>query len=203
MQSTKTTILPSAYLGSIEYFAYLVQKKCIIEYHDYFIKQSLRTRCEIYGPNGKQSLIVPKTRKGSSNSIIKDITISYDHSWQKEHWNSITSNYRSSPYFEYFEDEFETHFSFKHKYLIDLNSSLTQKVLDFLQCDQPLKFSTSYISNSEAIELRKYNFNQAETPRYEQVFEDKHEFIPKLSILDLLFNEGNNALEYLKQLKIK
>lgn len=203
MQSTKTTILPSAYLGSIEYFAYLVQNNCIIECHDYFIKQSLRTRCEIYGPNGKQSLIVPKTRKGSSSSIIKDITINYDHSWQKEHWNSITSYYRSSPYFEYFEDEFENHFFVKHNFLIDLNSSLTQMMLDFLQCDQALNFSTSYIKNSEAIDLRKYNFNQIETPRYEQVFENKHKFIPKLSILDLLFNEGNFALEYLKQLKIK
>ena len=90
MQSTRATLLPCPYFGSIEYFSNLLSSNCIIEVNDYFVKQSLRTRCVIYGANGPLTLTVPKFRKNSSKTLFKDIKINYDHHWQKEHWQSIT-----------------------------------------------------------------------------------------------------------------
>ena len=81
--------------------------------HEHFVKQSIRNRCEIYGANGKLRLTIPKERKGSSKTIIKEIKISYKEDWQKLHWNAIKSAYNSSPFFEYYQDELEPFFKKK------------------------------------------------------------------------------------------
>ena len=91
MQSIKPTLLPCPYFGSIEYFSYLISNEYLIEVNDYFVKQSIRTRCKIYGANGPLTLTVPKVRKNSSKTLFKDIKINHDHKWQKEHWESLTS----------------------------------------------------------------------------------------------------------------
>ena len=59
--------------------------------HEHFVKQSIRNRCDIYGANGKLQLTIPKQRKGSDKTIIKEIQISYKQDWQKEHWNAIVN----------------------------------------------------------------------------------------------------------------
>ena len=117
MQSIKPTLLPCPYFGSTEYFSYLISNEYFIEVYDFFVKQSLRTRCKIYGANGILTLKVPKIRKNSSKTLFKDIKINYDYNWQKEHWESLISAYRSSPFFEYFEDELHSLFQKKHTFL--------------------------------------------------------------------------------------
>ena len=198
MQSIKTTLLPCAYFGSIEYFSHLISNKYLIEVNDHFIKQSLRTRCKIYGANGPLTLTVPKVRKKSSKTLFKDIKINYDHDWQKEHWESLKSSYRSSPFFEYYEDELQTLFQKKYIFLIDLNIEMMTFVCSKIGISTAFNLSESYIDNSDYVDKRMYNFDYIEPPRYMQVFENKFGFISNLSILDLLFNEGNNSKAYLE-----
>ena len=87
MESNNQFLLPSSYLAPIGYYAFLIQKpNCEIEQYEHFVKQSIRNRCDIFGANGKLTLSIPKLRKSSSKTIIKDIKIAYHHPWQKEHW---------------------------------------------------------------------------------------------------------------------
>ncbi len=189
-------------MAPIEYYAYLHQFDCIIEINDFFVKQTLRNRCDIYGANGRLNLTVPKSRKSSSKTILKDIKISYDHKWQKEHWQSLMSSYRSSPFFEYFEDELEALFHKKYTNLVDLNLEMMTFISSKIGISTEFKFTTKYSQETEHNDLRNYKFNTANFPRYIQVFENKHGFISNLSILDLLFNEGNNSKYYLESLKL-
>lgn len=198
MQSIKPTLLPCPYFGSIEYFSYLISNEYLIEVNDYFVKQSLRTRCKIYGANGILTLKVPKIRKNSSKTLFKDIKINYDYNWQKEHWESLISAYRSSPFFEYFEDDLRSLFQKKHTFLKDLNLEMMTFVCSKIGISTAFNLSESYIDNSDYVDKRMYNFDYIEPPRYMQVFENKFGFISNLSILDLLFNEGNNSKTYLE-----
>ena len=92
-------LLPLAYLGPIYYYAILKQKKCLLEKNEFFIKQSIRNRCEIYNANGRLKLSIPKKRNNSSKTLVNKIKISYTQNWKKIHWSSIVSSYNSSPYF--------------------------------------------------------------------------------------------------------
>ena len=198
MQSIKPTLIPCPYFGSIEYFYNLISNEYLIEVNDYFVKQSLRTRCKIYGANGILTLTVPKSRKNSSKTLFKDIKINYDHQWQKEHWESLTSAYRSSPFFEYYEDELQSLFQKKHTFLKDLNLEMMTFVCSKIGISTEFNLTKTYINNLDYVDKRMYNFDQIEPPRYIQVFENKFGFISNLSILDLLFNEGNNSKFYLE-----
>tara|TARA_B100000963_G_scaffold13893_2_gene10714 strand:- start:4247 stop:4855 length:609 start_codon:yes stop_codon:yes gene_type:complete len=202
MQSIKPTLLPCPYFGSIEFFCNLISNECVIEVNDYFVKQSLRTRCNIYGANGLLTLTVPKSRKNSSKTLFKDIKINYDHQWQKEHWESLTSAYRSSPFFEYYEHELQSLFQKKYTFLKDLNLEMMTFVCSKIGISTEFNLSESYINNLDYVDKRMYNFDKIELPRYIQVFENKFGFISNLSILDLLFNEGNNSKYYLETINL-
>ena len=202
MPSTKQYLLPCSYMAPIEYYAYLHQFDFTIELHDYYIKQTIRNRCSIYGANGKLHLTVPKTRKSSSKTTLKDIKINYDHKWQKEHWQSLMSSYRSSPFFEYYEDEMKSVLYKKYTNLVDLNMEMLSFISTKIGISTDFKFTKTYSKYTEQNDLRNHKFNTTEFPRYIQVFENKHGFISNLSILDLLFNEGNNSKHYLESLKL-
>ena len=127
-------LLSTAYLAPIEYYAILLKyPNCSIEYYENFIKQSIRNRCEIYGANGKLQLTIPKQRKKSNKTIVKEIQISYKQNWQKEHWNAIVSSYNSSPYFEYYKDEFLPCFKQEEMLLINFNCKLQTIILRLLK----------------------------------------------------------------------
>ena len=82
MELNNSFLLPTSYLAPIGYYAILLQNKnCEIEQYEHFVKQSIRNRCDIYGANGKLQLTIPKQRKGSSKTIIKEIKISYKQNW--------------------------------------------------------------------------------------------------------------------------
>jgi hypothetical protein len=143
------------------------------------------------------TLTVPKIRKNSSKTIFKDIKINYDHHWQKEHWQSITSAYRSSPFFEYYEDEFQSLFDKKHTFLMDLNLEMMRFICSKIGLPTDFQISEKYMDNTLIDDKRMDTFDELNMPRYMQVFEGKFGFISNLSILDLLFNEGNNSKIYL------
>jgi len=196
-------LLPTAYLAPVKYYAILLQaKNCSIEHHEHFIKQSIRNRCEIYGANGELRLTIPKERKGSSKTIISEIKISYKDDWQKLHWNAIKSAYNSSPFFEYYSNELEVFYQEKESNLIIFNNKLQEVILDLLQEENNSTPTVEYLHSGNFTDLRNYDFTLEDPEKYNQVFMEKHGFIPNLSILDLLFNLGPESLDYLHNLDI-
>lgn len=193
-----TNIIPTAYFGPIKYQAIIAKQNCLVEHNEFFIKQSLRTRCLINGANGIITLKVPRIRKNSSKTIIKDIRINYDHPWQKEHWKSIKSAYQSSPFFEYYCDDLIYFFERKYSFLIDLNEEIQHKLTEIIDLENDLNYTkefTPYFIN----DWRKYDFSKSKNAiKYEQVFSHSNGFVPNLSILDLLFNVGPETYQFLK-----
>ena len=194
-------LLPTAYLAPISYYAILLQQTdCSIEHHEYFVKQSIRNRCEIYGANKKLRLTIPKQRQESSKTIITKIKISYKDRWQKAHWNAILSAYNSSPFFEYYKDELKPFFEEKEIYLINFNNKLQKVILKLLQVEVNYTHSIKYKHTGDFTDLRNHKFNSSKLERYDQVFMEKNGFIPNLSILDLLFNLGPASIDYLNNM---
>lgn len=202
-----TAILPSTYLGPIQYYHKLITyPQCIIEHHENFIKQTYRSRCDVYSPNGTLTLSIPLIKR-NKRQAVKDARISYEYNWQTLHWRSLESCYRRSPFFEYFEDDLKIYFEDKKfDFLIDLNEALQQEILKLLKLKPNYSFSSEYGSDyPEADDFRtiispkeSLDSDKLFTIKpYNQVFEQRHGFIPNLSILDLLFNEGSRALNHI------
>ncbi|MEZ4978432.1 MAG: WbqC family protein [Chitinophagales bacterium] len=202
----KKLLIELPYLGNLAFYNQLTKYDTVIfEKQEFFQKSSYRNRCEISGPNGKLVLSVPIVGGKDKKQYYSQTKISYDHHWQKDHWNSLCSSYRRSPYFEYYEDKFEKIFDKDYETLFSLNLELFLLIKDLLKLDLAVEFSESY--QKEAAEdiddYRSHFLPKREFPiaiQYLQVFEDRTGFIPNLSIVDLLFNEGPNSLHLLKQL---
>ena len=194
-------LLPTSYFPSIEYYAFLSKyKKCKIEKHENFIKQSIRNRCYIYGANGVLRLTIPK--KKSNKKKIKDIEICYKSNWQKEHWNAIKSSYNSSPYFFHYKEKIKSILHEKEHSLFNLNNKITCEILNILTNKSKIQETKKYEKEGDFIDLRNYKFNKEIHKPYEQVFTEKHGFITNLSILDLLFNLGPRSIIYLNNISI-
>ena len=199
----ETILLPSSYFAPISYYASVLKSETIfIEQFEHFPKQTFRNRCSIYSPNGIQQLTVPLHER-KDKTLTKDIRISYEINWQTLHWRSLESAYRSSPYFEFFEDDFRPYFEKKFNFLIDFNMEIMQEVLALMKIKKEFLFTSSYQKEFAGADLRdslnKKNVSVIALPRYQQVFEDRKGFISNLSIADLLFNQGNDARDYLKK----
>ena len=204
MESNNSFLLPTSYLAPIGYYAILLQNKnCEIEQYEHFVKQSIRNRCDIYGANGKLTLSIPKQRKASSKTILKDIKIAYHHPWQKEHWKSIVSAYRSSAYFEFYEDLFAPLYQIKVIYLSDFNLKLQEVIFKCLQIKDTSILTQSYQKQSISNDYRNATFQIKNQTKYHQVFENNCGFIANLSIIDLLFNLGPESADYLENLDIR
>jgi hypothetical protein len=189
------TIFPICYLPPISYIQKLLQsEKIIIDQFEHFSKQNFRNRCYIYGPNGKQLLVIPVVHKNLFRTSIKDVRISYDSPWNKIHWKSICAAYRNSPFFEFYEDDLEKHFLNPGEYLFEFNYQLLLLVLRFFKIRKEISFTQSYQKEYSGEEdLRNFfhpGKDQLNIQSYTQVFSDKHGFINDLSCIDLLFNTG-------------
>ncbi|MCK5775379.1 MAG: WbqC family protein [Bacteroidales bacterium] len=206
----KTKLLSSTYFGPIDYFANIFQGEEIkIETEENYQKQSYRNRCSIYGANGKLDLNVPVTHNKTVGKRLKtkDALIANEFDWQKLHWKSIESAYRTSPYFEFYEDDLRPLFEKKHKFLLDLNFEVLETLQDLLQEEWNISKTKEYEMSPEGVlDLRKEFSPKVETkiiiPEYTQVFSDKYGFISNLSIFDLIFMEGTNAEAYLRGMKL-
>ena len=191
------------YFPVISHFKLMVNsKKIIFELNDNFKKQTYRNRTYIYGANGLLLLSIPVIHSQKNRKKFKDVKIAYDHDWLSQHWKSFQTSYRSSPFFEYYEDKLVDLYKKKEKYLYDFNLRSIDVLFDMLQINIDYDFTESYNENySEALDFRN-NYNKLNSDfgvkQYTQVFESKHGYIENLSALDLIFNEGPNAINFLK-----
>ena len=192
------------YLPNISNFFLLVNsKKVIFEINYNFLKQTYRNRTYIYGANGKLLLSIPVIHSQKNRKKFKDVKISYDQDWPSQHWKSLEISYRSSPFFEFFEDKLLCLYNKKEKYLIDFNIKSINILFEMLQIDLEYDFTNSYEENYSnmsdyRINSENFNSNEIKINKYTQVFESKHGFINNLSVLDLIFNEGPNAINFIK-----
>ena len=185
-----TAVFPSAYFPSIGYLkAYFSYEDRSVEINESFPKQTYRNRCDIATSMGKLRLSIPLKKPEGSKTKTKDVLLDGSAAWQKEHWRSIKTAYASAPYFEQYDKEVHQLIHTESKYLIELNSG----ILEFIHgvVDLPFeKQETASYNTDDIIDLRHETFDSIETPAYLQVFSEENGFIPNLSMLDLLFNEG-------------
>lgn len=200
----KGAVFPLFYLSPIEYFSRLSEHKgkVIIDNAEHFQKQSYRNRASIHSPNGRLDLIVPLIRGSKSHTKVKDVKISYDFHWQRLHWMSLQTSYRSSAYFEYYEDEIAVFYEKKWDFLFDYNEELMRLMLKFLK----LTIKYSYTDDFEKTYPDLSDYRDSIHPKrssaikfkpYFQVFEERNGFLPNLSIVDLIFNQGPQSIKYL------
>lgn len=193
--------IPTYFSPISQYAAISKADNVVFEMHDNYQKQSYRNRCYIYNGNGKQLLSVPvKHLKKDGRKKTKDTLIENDFPWQDQHFKSIQTAYRVSPYFEFFEDDIAPIFEKKYKFLHDLNIDTFLFIADALQLNSA--FTTTEKFELEALpEDFRHLAERKKQPEkvtdvYVQMFDDKHGFISNLSILDLLFMEGPNSTSF-------
>ena len=202
----KKILLDCQYLAPVSYFALCMHaSEVYIESHEYFVKSSNRNRCFIAGPNGLQLLSVPIHHGKSHKQLFKEVQVSKEIAWQKNHWQSLCSSYRRSPYFEFYEDELAPFFEKEVSSLFNFNIELFQKICSLLKITIDIKFTENFQANYT--DLLDYRFlyremkYEPDMPEYSQVFGDRHDFLEDISILDLLFNLGPETKTYLMDLE--
>lgn len=201
----KNVLLPVFYMPPVSWFSVFLdaENDVVFEQFENFPKQTYRNRANIYGANGKLSLIIPINHNGKRE--MKDIEISYREDWRGLHWKSIKTAYQSSPYFEYYEDKFRKIFDLKEKYLLDFNLKGIEVIQQILKTEKAHSLNEEYIKNPEAVDYReKFSAklpSAFEMESYYQTFSDKLGFLEDLSVLDLICNKGPESLVYIKNIK--
>lgn len=201
-----TPLFTTAYFPPVHYMARLAQYPTVfVEQHDHYTKQTYRNRCNILAANGIIALTVPVAKGRRPKVPTKDIRVDYATNWQANHFRSIMSAYQSSPFYEYYIDDFMPVFEKRFDYLIELNQFILETLIDAFGLDTNIKLTQLY-QDSNPLDFREkihpkrdYSvtdpaFNSA---AYWQVFWDRFEFTPNMSALDLLFNKGPESEELL------
>lgn len=203
MQSLAT--FPLFYLPQVSYFTALKEQNYTVqlEKHEHFPKQTNRNRASIASPDGILDLTIPVIKGSKMHTPFKDVKISYDLKWQRLHWLSLQTCYRSSAYFEFYEDGLAPFYQKKFDYLFDYNLELMEWLFKQLKVNPILSFTQEYEKEiPQELDFRNQFSNKksapvTETKSYFQVFSDRNEFIPNLSSVDLLFNQGPQTKLYL------
>jgi len=190
------------YLGSLEYYALLLQHdEILLEVNDTFPKQTYRNRAYVLGSNKIQTLILPM--KYSNGDPTKSVKVDNSQRWVKDHWGACYSAYGKAPFFEYYVEDFKSLWNQQFENLIDLNLAFLKLTFKVLQIDTPVRSSDRYHVNHPTdyrnIIIPKKSFTNRRIYHpysYRQLFGDT--FVPNLSILDLIFCEGPNAVQILR-----
>jgi len=202
--------LPLAYLGPVAWYSkYLLHPVLFIECHDHYNKQSYRNRCLIYSANGPLSMSIPVLTGSSHKILVKDIRIDNSRAWRRLHMKGIESAYRSAPFYEFYVDSLLPHYHKKYNFLLDFNIELHSVLLQQLNIKATITLTDNYVIDTgrQAADYRELlhpKKNVAEDPffftvPYRQVFMEKFGFITNLSVIDLLFNMGPEAVEVLQK----
>ena len=205
-------LLSTAYLGNIHYYSKLLSgRPAVIDTGEHYRKQSFRNRCEILGANGVITLTVPVLKRSGEKTPVGEVRIDPTKAWHRQHWHSIRSAYRNSPFFDHYSERFEAFYQKPYEFLWEWNRDLQACVLDALGVPSNFSYSKTYIESSPADRdwrdglsgkprLQRIDPDFSPVPYY-QVFypEAQNAFIPNLSILDLLFCEGPGAAEIIRR----
>ncbi|MDD7318427.1 MAG: WbqC family protein [Prevotella sp.] len=199
-----TALLSSAYCAPVQWFQKLNRYDMVlVEQYDHFLKQTYRNRCVIATANGTQSLTIPVERPEEEKCLMRDVRISDHGNWRRQHWTALATAYGDSPFFDYYADDLRPLFEKKRDFLFDFNMELTQLLCELLDVRPQIGVTSGYA------EAAANDFRDAIRPKhpmpdadfnpqpYYQVYDHRHGFIPNLSVLDLLFNMGNEAIFYL------
>jgi len=193
----KDILFSLAYLPPVEYFMLFNKAENVfIEQHEFYQKQSYRNRCLIASSNGVMPLTIPVEKSGKE--LYKDVKISTHTDWQTLHWRAIEASYSSSPFFEYYSDEFRVIFEKKWVFLWDFNFELLNKTVELLEIEKEIQLTERYEAQPAGVyDVRELIHPKKEmvanVPSYYQVFGQKNGFRSGLSILDLLLNMGNES----------
>ena len=197
----KFVCLTTAYLAPVEYYVALANAETVfLEQFDSYEKQTYRNRCNILTANGINTLSIPVEKPSGIKILTHDVRISGHNDWQIQHWRSIESAYNSTPFFEYYKDDFQPFYEKKWDFLWDFNLELQAKVLELLDLQPDLKYTEDYqvalnegvVDLRDSIHPKKENSVTILKPYY-QVFEQRFGFQENLSIIDLIFNMGNES----------
>ncbi len=208
-QTNQTAVLlESLYLPPINYMAQLLRYDTVwIEQHSHYQKASCRNRAYIGTSHGILGLSVPLAKGKNGHQAMRDVRISYNWDWQKLHWQSLHTAYRSSPYFEFYEADFYPHYQRRFDFLLDFNTALLDTMLNLLKHQARFVSTERYVADYNSLQpllndqrrqhTKSPNLCVMAMPPYRQVFADRVGFLPQLSVADLLFNLGNGAKTYL------
>lgn len=200
-------LLPIFYLPPVSWFAVFLKEEdeIVLEQYENFPKQTYRNRANIYGANGRLSLIIPTRHTGKR--VLKETEISHRENWQQLHWKSIKTAYQRSPYFEFYEEKIEKIFEFKTDSLIEFNLNALKIIQDILKTEKAYSLNNDYVKIPLEENYREKFSAKKETEfemeEYYQTFSDKLGFEKDLSILDLICNKGPETLTYLKNIQTK
>ena len=202
-----TALLSTTYFGPVQWYQKLYRAEHVeIEQWESFQKQTYRNRCLIATTQGIQALTVPIERNGQ---CIKDIRISDHGNWRHLHWNALQSAYGESPFFEYYQDDIRPFFENRWTFLLDFNEAIRAKICELIDIHPDVSYTKEYISEESLVAShpsRFISYRAAINPKhpapdpdftpkpYYQVYQQKHGFLPNLSILDLLFNMGPESI---------
>lgn len=197
-------LLSTTYFGPVQWYQKLYRhEEVAIETAEHFVKQTYRNRCLIATANGTQALTVP-VEHADGQAFIRDIRLSDHGNWRHLHWNALVSAYGEFPFFEYYADDIRPFFEKRWDYLIDFNLDITRTMCELLDIEPNVSLTEHYEHETEAIDFREVIRPKKPLPdpdfhpkSYYQVYSDRTGFQPNLSILDLLFNMGNEAVFYL------
>ena len=209
-------LLSTTYFGPVQWYQKLYRSETAwLEQHETFQKQTYRNRCVIATTNGLQTLSIPveheKEPLSPPSSIprpstIRSLRISNHGKWRAEHWNALQSAYGDSPFFDYYVDDLRPFFENRWEFLFDFNLAITRKMCELLDIQPHIRLTETYRTASE---IASGDYREAIRPKrpaadadfqpkaYYQVYQQRYGFQPNLSILDLLFNMGNEAIFYL------
>lgn len=200
-------LLSSAYFGPVQWYQKLFRYDAVVvEACDHFVKQTYRNRCVIATANGPQALTVP-IEHAEPAAQMRDIRLSDHGNWRHLHWNALVSAYGESPFFEYYADDIRPFFEKRWTFLLDYNMEITRKMCELLDIEPRLSLTDTYIKEVDAAEMA--DFRETIRPKkplpdpdftpkkYYQVYQERQGFLANMSVLDLLFNMGNESVFYL------
>ena len=192
-------VFSTAYFPCISYMArYIEDSSPMIEVWETYHKQTYRNRCRVMTANGVESLSVPVVKVNGNHTMTKDVVISYKEHWQQIHRRCLESAYKAAPYFDHYYDDLKPLFETRFERLVDLNDAALKVILKIMKVNKEIIHTSDFIHEIETDYREAFSpkaiHNSNIFPKYYQVFSTKFPFTPDLSILDLIFNEGPEAI---------
>ncbi len=204
MKENNKLLFDNQYFPCVNWFNNSINEKYIkMNTSVRYKKHSFHNRCVVAGSTGLIFLSVPLEggRDKNQKQQLRNVKISYAENWPRKHLKTIESCYRNAPYFDFYIEELLEFFDTKFEYLYDFNERIIERINQLIfknQIDISGSDNFNIVGDERVISYYPDSFQAVETsPVYYQLFQDKIGFQPNISILDLLFMEGPNAVNLL------